>query len=130
MITRPRVSSLTGMPELPTASYGPKPGAISGAVDSKVQAAKDSGKTATATKNLAAMPFCTYKDCKKKVMTGFDDGCNKCNKLFCKIHWNVNDHQCTFDFKGAHKKFLEKQFAGQHKPSHTGADRPDPNAGY
>jgi len=33
----------------------------------------------------------------------------KCEKLYCIIHRNAEDHQCGFDYKKEGKDFLEKQ---------------------
>jgi hypothetical protein len=47
---------------------------------------------------------CQLKGCKKKLpITAFD--C-RCKKRFCKLHFNAESHNCTFDYESFHKNNL------------------------
>jgi len=49
---------------------------------------------------------CFHQDCKKKLLLS-DQSC-KCNQRFCSNHRMPEEHNCTFDFKAAGKRQLEK----------------------
>ena len=50
---------------------------------------------------------CFHGDCKKKLLLS-DQPCT-CNERYCSSHRMPEDHNCTFDFKAAGKRLLEKQ---------------------
>ncbi len=52
------------------------------------------------------MTKCGYNGCKKRLnWVDVSKKC-KCGKSFCINHWHITDHECTFDFKSEHKKYL------------------------
>ena len=50
---------------------------------------------------------CQQVECKKKLMLS-DLAC-KCEKYYCQGHRYAESHSCTFDYKTAGTKILEKQ---------------------
>lgn len=50
---------------------------------------------------------CEHTECKKKLM--LSDLLCKCERYYCQGHRYAESHSCTFDYKGAANKILEKQ---------------------
>lgn len=50
---------------------------------------------------------CQQAECKKKLMLS-DMAC-KCEKYYCQGHRYAESHSCSFDYKAAGNKILEKQ---------------------
>lgn len=50
---------------------------------------------------------CQHTECKKKLMLS-DMAC-KCERYYCQGHRYAESHSCTFDYKTAGNKLLEKQ---------------------
>ena len=50
---------------------------------------------------------CQHTECKKKLM--LSDLLCKCERYYCQGHRYAESHSCTFDYKAAGNKLLEKQ---------------------
>ena len=67
-----------------------------------------SAPISTVTTSVSERPKrCQHSECKKKLMLS-DMAC-KCEKYFCQGHRYAESHSCTFDYKTAGSKILEKQ---------------------
>ena len=65
---------------------------------------------------------CSALQCKKKLTLAEQSILCKCQKRFCILHRQAEDHSCDYDFQSNAKKFLEKQLV-ESKPIFRQVDK-------